>query len=227
LNLIRSLPDLMTEPVGLQANLALAESNHRISNSLSLVGGLLHLQAAELARAPGPHSSRAVALLLDQAVDRIQTVGRLHRLLSQTGPEPDLELSAFLRQIVEATAASLAPTGRTEVRFLAWADCIVPVPQALPIGLIVGELLTNSLKYAHPTGVSGLVEVSCRLNPAGGLVVQVRDDGVGLPEGFDPRTAGNLGLRLVRALALQVGGDLRFLATGVGLLATLTVPEAR
>jgi two-component sensor histidine kinase len=205
------------------AEMWLQEANHRIANNLSLVAGLLQLQAAELDPSRPVTGDEASALLREGA-NRVQLVARLHRLLARTGDEAAPDLAEFLGDIVEATAA-LLPSGEAhQIRYEAAAPCVMAAEKALPIGLMVGELLTNSLKYAHPTGVNGVITLSCGRSVDGDLLVSVGDDGVGLPEGMNPAEASGLGLRLVNALARQVGGSLSFDQDGVGLTVSLRLP---
>ena len=89
--------------------------------------------------------------------------------------------------------------------------------------MAVSELLMNAVKYAHPTGVMGKVMIAC--NRAGDtVIVDIADDGVGFPVGFDPMTSGELGLQLVRSLAGQLKGQLLFHDTGIGVHVTLSIP---
>ena len=99
----------------------------------------------------------------------------------------------------------------------------MPAHAALLVGVAVSELLMNAVKYAHPSGIAGNVLVSC--NRVGDRVfVDVADDGVGFPEGFDPMVSGELGLQLVRSLARQLKAELSFHDTGIGVHVTLSVP---
>jgi len=91
------------------------------------------------------------------------------------------------------------------------------------VGLIVGELVTNALKYAHPAGVFGEIIVGCT-DAGDRLVIEVADDGVGLPEGFDAAKNAGLGLRLVHSLAEQLRATLMFNDSGTGLSVTPLVP---
>jgi len=85
-------------------------------------------------------------------------------------------------------------------------------------------LITNNLNHVHPAGVPGEIEVSCRQGPAGELIIEVGDDGVGLPEGLDPMTSDGFGFRLVRGLAKQLGALLGFEDQGIGLMVRLRLP---
>ncbi len=104
--------------------------------------------------------------------------------------------------------------------------CLLAQERALPVGLIIGELVTNAVKYAHPTTVTGKILAGCQ-TLGGIIVVHIANDGVALPEGFDPMRDGGLGLRLVRSLVQQVGGKLVFDDTGVGLSVAVRIPTER
>jgi two-component sensor histidine kinase len=85
------------------------------------------------------------------------------------------------------------------------------------IGLMMHELIMNALKHAHPAKAAGVVEVSCVTEPDGTVSLIVADDGVGFPEAFDHKAANSFGMRLTRKLAAQLGGELSFESTDLGL----------
>ena len=89
-------------------------------------------------------------------------------------------------------------------------DCAVTSDEAAVIGLIVGEAVTNAIKYSHPTGVPGKITVECQQDDKGRIAIDVTDDGVGLPENFDPKSDGNVGFRMMRALSERLGAALAF-----------------
>ncbi len=209
---------------GMSAEIWVKESDHRIANNLQLVGGLLRLQASSLAKRQRAPTLEETLAALDEAGRRIETVGRLHRLLARREDPEAVDVTEFLQEIAVATIASQTSAGRARLSFLFAERCGVPARQALAMGLIVGELVTNSVKYAHPAGVHGVISVSCARSAAGGIVIEVADDGVGLPEGFDPDQAESLGLTLIRGLTRQLGARLVFLRDGIGLTVRLSAP---
>ena len=93
------------------------------------------------------------------------------------------------------------------------------------IGLIVGEAVGNAIKYSHPTGVAGKITVQCRHHDKGGIAIDVTDDGVGLPENFDPALNGNVGFRMMRALSERLEAALAFESSSLGLGVCLHMPN--
>ncbi|MBK8209504.1 MAG: ATP-binding protein [Rhodospirillales bacterium] len=89
---------------------------------------------------------------------------------------------------------------------------------------MISEIIINAIKHAHPSGVTGRLTVRCVRRTDGQLVIEVKDDGVGLPEGFDPASDGGLGLRLVQLLSRQLNATCRFDSTALGLDFRLEVP---
>ncbi|SFK73011.1 sensor histidine kinase [Caulobacter sp. UNC279MFTsu5.1] len=202
----------------------LSEAQHRIANNLALIAGYTRLQATRLQKAGRPLSAREACIALEEVAARIETVGELHRLLSGAPGEGEdgVDLGRFLAKLCASLMETVSFAGDTVITHRDAGGCLVRADQATPVALIVSELVTNALKYAHPTGVAGRILVSCR-PAAGGLEVEVADDGVGLGEGFDPHREGGLGFRVVRGLARQLGATLVYETRDIGLTVRLTL----
>ena len=209
------------------AEILIAESNHRIANNLTLIAGLLRLQAADVAKAGRPLSAADACLLLEEVGGRIETVGRLHRLLADAGRGESLNLQQFLHDIAEAAIGSMSRAGDMKLGQTVGDPCAMAAHQVLPVGFIVGELVTNAVKYAHPAEVKGRIELSCHARPEGAILIEIADDGVGMPEIFDPERDGGLGMRMVRMLANQLGANLAFDSKPIGLTVRLLIPPSR
>jgi two-component sensor histidine kinase len=215
------------EPVSASDSLMVdlaAEANHRIANHLSVISGLLRMQASSLGRESSQLSGDQVRLILTETGSRLETVARLHRLLAEGYKQVSIDLAEYLRDIAEAVVSGLAVALETDLRFRADDGCLVAKGKALPLGLIIGELVTNAIKYAHPAGVRGKIDVACRRRPDGAIIVQVADDGVGLPDGFDPMGDGGMGFRVMRLLTEQLAATMDFESDGLGLRASVRVP---
>jgi two-component sensor histidine kinase len=213
---------LAVEPETASA-MMIAESNHRIANNLMMIAALSRLQAEEAGRSAGPLKPGEVRLMLQEISARIETVSRLHRLLSgaASGDAPDL--GAYLRDVAVTAIESMATVGPTPRLVTDIRGCLLDTGQVLSVGLVVGELISNSVKYAHPAGVAGEVRLRCERDLDGTVLIEVADNGVGFPEGFDPVLDGGLGMRLVHSLAAQLGGALEFEQSELGLSARLSI----
>jgi two-component sensor histidine kinase len=88
------------------------------------------------------------------------------------------------------------------------------------------EILTNAMKYAHPAGVPLRMTLLCETIADGTLQVTVSDDGVGLPEDFDPAKDGGIGFQIIRTLTAELGAALEVLSDSLGVTFCLRVPQA-
>ena len=213
-------------PAALSSRDAIAEANHRIANNLTLVASMVRMHARSLGDGAEALPNDKVRALLEEIGTRIEQVAHLHGLMARHEHGKPVDLAGYLREICETVVSSLTFLGKATLEYAAREPCPVSPERALPVGLIIGELVTNAVKYAHPTSVTGKIIVGCR-NLNGVIIVSVGDDGVGLPEAFDPMRDGGLGLRLVRSLTHQVGGRLSFDDTGLGLTVAVHIPIER
>jgi two-component sensor histidine kinase len=203
------------------ADVLIREANHRIANSLAGLASLMRLQASEIGRRGGLIPAAEVRGLLNDGVVRIESIGRLHRLLSRRGAHGMVDLSLHLAEV--AAVVTTAFSGLT-VRNQCMPNCQVDASAAGSIALIVSELITNSAKHAHPTGVPAIITIACGRRADGRLLVEVCDDGIGLPEDFDYRTDGGLGMQVIRALSAQIGGTLTMETGPLGMCSELVLP---
>lgn len=173
------------------------EMSHRVKNSLAVVAGLLSLQVRGT---DNPDVKNA----LSDARARVEAVAQVHDQLWRQPDITRIDLAGFLGALCEKLAES---AGANALHCRAQAVTI-PADLAIPLGLFVNELVTNAIKYAYPDG-QGEIRVEAAARDDGGLTVTVADDGVGLPEGFDPTKArASLGMRVINNLARQLDGTL-------------------
>lgn len=203
-----------------------AEANHRIANSLTLLVSMVRMQAAQVRNKAAPLSAAEVRLMLDGIAARINTISQLHRLLSRADAGGVTSLKPHLKDVTDALVAALSsPEQHIEVRH-SGNDCMVLMRHVQPVILILCEVFINAMKYAHPAGVPLIMSVDCRAGGDGRLVLSVGDDGVGLPEDFDPAHDGGLGFKVMRGLAAEIGADLSIQSSSLGLGFRLSLPEA-
>jgi two-component sensor histidine kinase len=185
------------------------EADHRIANSLAAISGLVRVRARAADGVVDPKT------FLLEIADRIDTVAKLHRLFAHSDGG-DVQLDEYLDEICERLSGALAANPPEYS-----VDCSiqhgVPFNVALPLGLITAELISNSLKYAHPAGLPVKISVSCSRTPADELILSYEDDGVGFPEAFDVLHDGHLGMRFIRSLSEQLGGKHEWTSDPLGV----------
>jgi two-component sensor histidine kinase len=206
------------------ASVSLAEINHRISNNLALLASTVSMRAASFSRRKEPIDGHEVAAALHEMTARIAIVGHMHRLLS-TGPRAaHAEFGAHLRELCRSFISALARPEQWQLLETDTLDCPVSADHFLPLSLIVTEVVTNAIKYAHPAGAPGRLTIGCRREPGGAIVIEVGDDGVGFPEGFEFAAGGGIGSRTIHVLAQQIDAEIAFDSRPTGLQFTLQLP---
>ncbi|MEN6439588.1 MAG: PAS domain-containing protein [Syntrophobacter sp.] len=179
----------------------LKEVHHRVKNNLQIVASLLNLQAN---RAP----SQDVVDMLRDTSNRVSSMALLHEALYRSGNLARISFAAYVRELCGQLPRSCGPaSARVKVESLI-EPIGLPLEQAMPCGLIISELVSNSLKHGFPGDHRGRVMIKLHLDEEQQLVLRVSDDGVGLPPGFDLARTSSLGLRLVSNLSGQLGGQL-------------------
>lgn len=179
--------------------LLLRELSHRVKNHLGMISALLNLKGAR-------QTDKAAKEDFQRAIERINTIAYLHDRLYRAGDVEHVDMQAYIADICDNLQESLLAERRIVIR-----QEIEPfrlhVDKAVPIGLIVNELITNAAKYAFPGGKPG--EIVVRLKSRGDrATLTIADNG----KGFDPGTPRGVGSRMVKALADQIGARLRIVS---------------
>jgi two-component sensor histidine kinase len=203
-----------------------AEANHRVANSLSLLGGVVRMQARAIGKSAQPYSNAEIRLLFDGIAARIATIGQLYRTLATIPTEGTIPLQSYLKDVCTNLVNAFSSRQQPVTIEHHGGPCHVLTRHVQPLTLIVCEILTNSLKYAHPAGAPVRLFVLCESQPDGTLVISVSDDGVGLPEGFDPKKDGGLGFQVIRALIAEIGAELAVHSDDLGVTFMIVVPQA-
>lgn len=201
-----------------------AEANHRIANSLTLLVSMVRMQASSVKKKQATLTHDEVRLLLDGIAARINTISQLHRILSRAGEDGVISLKPHLQDVTNALVAALSSSEQAVRVEHTGSDCMVLMRHVQPIVLILCEIFINAMKYAHPANAPLIMVVDCSVGGDGMLVLRVSDDGVGLPEGFDTEKSGGLGFRVMRSLAAEIGGELQIMSTHLGLTSRLVLP---
>jgi two-component sensor histidine kinase len=197
-----------------------AEADHRIANNLASLSGVVRLQRNAVSKGGKDLTAVQVCTVLDDIRARIEVMAKLHKSLAVSANGNGVNLGDFLQEISELIG-TLGPEGNMGLTVDHSCDGHIDPRQALQVGLITAELLTNASKYAHPAGLPVKVHVRCETTDDGAFMVEVTDDGVGFPESFDPSRDGGLGFQLMRALADGLNAELQFEHDSLGVCARL------
>lgn len=209
-----ALSDALKEQESLlaQKDVLLAEVNHRVENSLQLVVSALSLQARRLT---DPSTKEA----FEQAISRVRAITSVHERLYRTDNPLVVEMGDYLAGLCAdlATNSKLRDLLQVDVERL-----LMKTERAIPIALIVNELVTNAMKYAYPEGTSGPIVLSLKKVENGMLELSVSDEGVGFS---GVTTSQGLGTRLVKTMAAQIGGRVETLPAEHGYRSAVIFPN--
>ncbi len=193
----------------------LKEMNHRVKNSLTIVGSVLHLQSSQ-------ENNPDLTGYLQQAANRVTAIARAHDLLYQGSDIDCLDLGRYIESVCKDLDASIA---QCNIHCSADVGIEIATDRAISSALIVNELVANACKYAYP-GQSGDVWVAiCRVGESG-FSISVQDEGVGFSADFEPRKGKGLGMRLVHAFAQQLGGTVQINARNPGAEFVVSIPRS-
>jgi PAS domain S-box-containing protein len=185
-----------------EKEMLLKEVHHRVKNNLQVIISLINLQNRA-------ETDPRTAALLTAFQNRVRTMAIIYEKLSMRTDLSRLDFSSYIPNLVGNILQSCA-VGPDAIKVSCEIEKIeINLSTAIPVGMMVNELVSNAVKYGFPDGARGQVTISLRRDPASGrFCLLVADDGIGMPEGFDAAASGALGLQIVQALAQQVNGEL-------------------
>ncbi|PSN10677.1 diguanylate cyclase [filamentous cyanobacterium CCT1] len=200
-----------------EKELLLKEIYHRVKNNLQVIYSLLNLQSRNVA------DSAALSVLRDSQ-SRVKAMALVHEKLYQSKDLTRIDLANYIQSL----AYSLLETYQFDNNRIQLRLDIEPysldIETALPCGLMLTELISNSFKYAFPQGRTGEVAIVSRLSPDNHLTIRLQDNGIGLPKGVNLQQISSLGLSLVRNLTQQIGGQVEIVAQPIGTAFQITFP---
>jgi two-component sensor histidine kinase/CheY-like chemotaxis protein len=194
----------------------LVEMNHRVANSLQMVASLINLQSR---RAKGTEAQT----ILDDMRRRIDAVARVHRQLYVAGGVRTIDMASYCRALGKDLALGFAPeTGQRPVTVTA-DGLILPTAEAISVGILINELVSNACKYAYAADEPGEVRVALARRDDGGFRLTVEDDGRGQAPAALAQGTG-FGSQMVRAIAETLGATIEHRDRRPGLAVTLERP---
>jgi two-component sensor histidine kinase len=194
----------------------LKEVNHRVKNSLQVVSSMLYLQASDA-------SDPVLSDRLNEASTRISAVGRAYERLAYNADYESIGLAFYLREVIGDLETAVAPC---KVQLEVPEEIQFAADRAILVALVINELVLNAGKHAYPNSAGGSIWVRVVQKDKDLVQISVRDEGVGLPAGFDPLASKRLGSRLINALAKQLDAELTRPFSAIGTNFSLLIPLA-
>ena len=179
----------------------LREIHHRVKNNMQIISSLISLQSAEV-------SDEKLVSLYKETENRIHSMALVHENLYQSHDLSHIDLWQYVQNLVEDLIYSYGVSNAIETE-IEVPSIEVNLETAIPLGLIINEMVSNSIKHAFPDK-KGKIMVKLEIDSDENLILMVSDDGVGLPKDSDIDSIKKFGLKLIQALIQQLDGKLTF-----------------
>ena len=184
-----------------EKDVLLGEIHHRVKNNLQIVHSLLGLQSISI-------SDDVVVGMLRESQNRIRSMALIHQTLYESKDFAKVDFRTFLESLVPTLISSYGVGSERIALEIQSIDVVLPINTAIPCGLIVNEIIANSLKHAFPDNRRGKVMIALASTGDGMVRLTVADDGIGIPESKNLDDTATLGLQLITMLVDQLGGTL-------------------
>jgi len=201
-----------------EKEILLKEVHHRVKNNLVMMSGLLQLQAESV-------QNEEAKIAIREGQSRIQSIALLHQRLYTQTELGSIDFGSFANDLVREVGTVLKRPGTRVISEIEIPRIFLDIDTAIPLGLILNELLTNSFKYAFSDDTEGKINICLSATSPGNYQLRYKDNGPGLPMGFEIGKGTSLGLRLVYRLAAQLSGK-AYHRTEEGSLFIIEVKDA-
>ncbi|WP_421825411.1 histidine kinase dimerization/phosphoacceptor domain -containing protein [Larkinella sp.] len=186
----------------LEKDVLMKEIHHRVKNNLQVISGLLELQSRSL-------TDETAKDALRDGQNRVRSIALIHQNLYQFENLSTIDLKRFINDLCRQVQRVFQKQKPVVIRITV-PDLHLDIDSAVPLGLILNELLSNSFKYAFSEVAAGEIHLEIRSLTEGKYQLLYADNGPGLPPGFDLARASTLGLQLVNDLSRQIGGSVQY-----------------
>jgi PAS domain S-box-containing protein len=194
----------------------LKEIHHRVKNNLAVISSLFYLQATYT-------SDELTRRVLQESQDRVRSMALVHEKLYRSENFANIDFADYAKDLAQQLVQTYGVPGKHIQLHTDFEPISLNLDLAVPCGLILNELISNSLKHAFPGYEAGEINVSLHTAGAGFCVLVVRDNGLGIPPDFDPEGARSLGVRLIRSLTRQIDAQFRLKRGNPGTEASLVL----
>lgn len=184
-----------------EKDVLLQEVHHRVKNNLQIMSSLVKLQSHHI-------KDEKTLEILRESESRIRSMAIVHTKLYNTKDYEKIDFGDYVRSLTESFYTTYGMKLNKISLEINIRNIILNIDTAIPCGLIINELVSNSIKYAFTENTEGLINISMTSNKDGSYTLIVKDNGRGLPSGFNVNTTKTLGIELVTLLTNQLNGNL-------------------
>ena len=174
----------------------LRELYHRTKNTMQIIKSMILLQANEFP------SNEGVQKVVKNTEDRIQAISLVHQMLYKSRDLSRISIKEYINELAPLVLESFGVSGRISLDIDAEEQYLL-LDTAVPFGLILNELITNSIKYAFPGNKKGVITIDLKAGETDIIILNYSDNGIGMPEGFDFQNQKSLGLRLIQNIGID------------------------
>jgi two-component sensor histidine kinase len=183
-----------------EKEMLLKEIHHRVKNNMQVISSLLNLQGKQI-------KDEQARSIFEESQNRVKSMSLIHESLYQSADLSHIDFEEYLRKLISHISRSYQTQTEAIKMSVNVGDIALGVDMAVPCGLIINELISNSLKHAFPAGTAGEILIDLSASE-GSYKLTLSDDGIGFPKGLEVEQAKTLGLKLVRTLTEQLQGEL-------------------
>lgn len=183
-----------------QKEILLKEIHHRVKNNLQIISSLIKLQSAHI-------KDKDILSLFSESQNRIRTMALIHEKLYRSSDISVIEFYDYVKNLVDNLYTTYGISIDRIKPIIEFRSIYLDIDTAIPCGLIINELISNCLKYAFPDNKNGNILVDLLEKGEGEYIMKIKDNGIGIPEGIDFNNTASLGLKLVKILSEQLGGN--------------------
>lgn len=182
-----------------EKSVLLQEVNHRVKNNLAAISGILEIEKSRI-------DDEKALEFLTEAENRIQSMVIVHESLYHSGSVSEIDADEHFRNLAESVMSSYSHYIQPSL-FVDTNYCKIDIKSAIPCSLVLNEILTNSMKYAFCGRKKGNISIILECSD-GKMTLMVSDDGIGIPDDFDPDTSPTLGMKVIyNIVRLQLRGE--------------------
>ncbi|MBN2411762.1 PAS domain S-box protein [candidate division KSB1 bacterium] len=182
-----------------EKELLLKEIHHRVKNNLQIIISLLNLQASRI-------QDEQTLKAYQESKNRIYAMALVHEKLYQTADFSEIHFKGYIESMIRELYIVYKTSSLVSID-LQIDDISISIDKAIPCGLIINEILTNSLKHAFPNGRKGNIVISFTRLRNQWYELNIKDNGIGIPKNINIRETNSLGLQLIRILTQQIDGS--------------------